>query len=929
MPSKKEKRTTSSMGKFVFLSVTILSLIAVTMLEILGVGYGYSSYQNELQDIKKNLIIKEQENLRGEIYSVAYQIKQNYLSQYKNFTDGIRQKALDGTKLARDIQGGQNREQTLKKLKTEFENLGDENYLVYDYKSRNLLFGKDSGAHVLALANNALDKQAAIMQSSVGSQNILSFATAYEPLNIAVIYSKDIDKFNAKFIDETKIFIKNLALDQNKYLFLLDKNSDKILLSNSAELENNRYAIFNQKRNEILNQLTSLARFDTKEGFLTYEWSKNDGTRAEKLSFVKDIGVLGLVLGTGTFLDETDKLATAQRQELFNDFVYKIVIYLFYFCIVVLLILMSAKYIKNMFDRSIAKFSEYFGERENTGGYIASDEIEFTELQTIAQNINEIIREKERLNFEKKQSAMLLAQYKNSIDSSAVVLRFDTRDMITFVNGAFCELLDVSKKQLIGKPNEILLNKGLNYEILKQISQKIWAKHEWQGVIKTYKKDGSVCSLKTSITPILGGDDEILEFVCICQDITLLIAQQEKLQNHLQDPLTKLPNRQALIDRLSEGEGGVFVANFDILKFKQINEYYGFETGDLILIKLSNAVRRLMENKNLELYRLTNDNFALLGREPDFNKESFFKFCEQVIEYFKNEALSIKNNKFCIDLAFGISSDMHLITAEMAKDYAKETKTPIVVFEEKKDKLISNVNLTQNLKRAIEEDRIVLYKQAIVDNTSNQVIKYECLIRMIDEDRNVILPIDFLGIAKNSNLYQKLTNIVIEKSFKHFSQNSDEFSINLAIEDILSPKFLEFFKAKLQKYENIGRRLTIEVVEDEGIENFDKVNHFINEVRKFGCKIAIDDFGTGYSNFEYLMKIKADYIKIDGSMIQNIDENEESRKVVELMVEFTKRFGIKTIAEFVHSNTVLNAVNAIGIDASQGFYFDKPKPLEA
>ena len=77
------------------------------------------------------------------------------------------------------------------------------------------------------------------------------------------------------------------------------------------------------------------------------------------------------------------------------------------------------------------------------------------------------------------------------------------------------------------------------------------------------------------------------------------------------------------------------------------------------------------------------------------------------------------------------------------------------------------------------------------------------------------------------------------------------------------------------------------------------------------------------------MKIKADYIKIDGSMIQNIDENEESRKVVELMVEFTKRFGIKTIAEFVHSNTILNTVNAIGIDASQGFYFDKPKPLEA
>ena len=103
---------------------------------------------------------------------------------------------------------------------------------------------------------------------------------------------------------------------------------------------------------------------------------------------------------------------------------------------------------------------------------------------------------------------------------------------------------------------------------------------------------------------------------------------------------------------------------------------------------------------------------------------------------------------------------------------------------------------------------------------------------------------------------------------------------------------------------------------------------FIIEIKKFGCQIAIDDFGTGYSNFEYLMKLKVDYIKIDASMIKNIDTSKESKMITETIVDFAKKFGIKTIAEFVYSKSIFDKVNSIGVDYAQGYYFGKPEPLE-
>ncbi len=127
----------------------------------------------------------------------------------------------------------------------------------------------------------------------------------------------------------------------------------------------------------------------------------------------------------------------------------------------------------------------------------------------------------------------------------------------------------------------------------------------------------------------------------------------------------------------------------------------------------------------------------------------------------------------------------------------------------------------------------------------------------------------------------------------------------------------------LKKYD-IASRVVFEIVESEGIEDFKEINNFIDKVKELGCKIAIDDFGSGYSNFEYLIKLNADYIKIDGSLIKDILIKKSNEEIVITIIDFAKRQGFKTIAEFVSTKEIFEKVKDLGIDYAQGYYIDEP-----
>jgi EAL domain-containing protein (putative c-di-GMP-specific phosphodiesterase class I) len=261
----------------------------------------------------------------------------------------------------------------------------------------------------------------------------------------------------------------------------------------------------------------------------------------------------------------------------------------------------------------------------------------------------------------------------------------------------------------------------------------------------------------------------------------------------------------------------------------------------------------------------------------------------------------------------------------MALKIAKKSNTNFLVYNEDislNNEYKNNLHWAKKLSDAIKKDNIITYYQPIVNNSNLVYEKYESLVRMRDADK-IISPFFFLEVAKQTRQYFDITRTVIHQSFEMFKDKDLEFSINLSIKDILEIQISEYILNMLERY-NIGSRVVFEIVESESIENFEGVIHFINQVKKYGCKIAIDDFGTGYSNFEYLIKLKADFLKIDGSLIKNLDKDKNALVVVSTIVEFSKKLGMKTIAEFVENEEIFKIVKDLGIDYSQGYYFSQP-----
>ncbi len=397
------------------------------------------------------------------------------------------------------------------------------------------------------------------------------------------------------------------------------------------------------------------------------------------------------------------------------------------------------------------------------------------------------------------------------------------------------------------------------------------------------------------------------------------------------DTLTKLPNRKKLIEILDSKKNYVLmILNID--NFKKINEMYGHQNGDIILKDLAISLQSKTPS-DCQVFKLHADEFGLL-----FSKNFELEFFDNIVNVLLEDISKIQfhveenENKVFINSTIGISHGDHslLTNSDIALSLAKKRKKEYLLYDPSmqiEHEYEQNLKWIKKIKDAIKEDKIISLFQPIVDCKTQKIVKYESLMRMVDDKGDYIAPGYFLDLAKKNKLYHELTKIVINKTFDTFLNSKYIVSINIGVDDILNKETVELIKNKLIQT-GIGSRITFEIIESEGIENFDSVVEFIKEVKEFGCKISIDDFGTGYSNFEYLMKLNVDYIKIDASMIKNIDSNEESAMVTETIVDFANKLGIKTIGEFVYSKSVFDKMAEVGVDYAQGYYFGEPTLLK-
>ncbi|EQB40663.1 diguanylate cyclase [Sulfurimonas hongkongensis] len=542
----------------------------------------------------------------------------------------------------------------------------------------------------------------------------------------------------------------------------------------------------------------------------------------------------------------------------------------------------------------------------------------------------ELEEELEDRTKELKNSLSFLESYKDAIDSNLIVSKTDLDGNISYINENFCEISGYTPKEIIGQNHNVLRDKTLSEAIQKRLWRATIRKGTWSGRLKNIKKDGSFYWVDATIAPITDAKGKIKEYISIRHDVTELVEQKNELKLLANtDPLTKLGNRNALKEESAKAKNlSLILANID--SFSQINDFYGHELGDEVLVEFAKKLRELCEaNQNLKIYRVSGDEFAILAR--DMKAHSVVQKAQDIVKFIDSHIYEVQGETIELSATLSISfeekDNLH-VTADMALKIARREAKDLIVYDKSMsldDEYENNMLWTKRIKDAIKNDRIILYFQSIVDNNTLKTNKYESLIRLVDEHGNVITPYFFLEIAKKAKLYKQLTKIVVQKSFENFRENDFDFSINLSIDDILDKEISEYILEMLAIY-NISDRVIFEIVESESIENFYEIQKFIKNVKLLGCRIAIDDFGTGYSNFEYLMRLEADFIKIDGTIIKEIVHNKNSEIITKVIIDFAKRMNIEIIAEYVENEKVFKKVKELGIENSQGYYFSEPKP---
>lgn len=396
-------------------------------------------------------------------------------------------------------------------------------------------------------------------------------------------------------------------------------------------------------------------------------------------------------------------------------------------------------------------------------------------------------------------------------------------------------------------------------------------------------------------------------------------------------PLTELPDRQRFMNTLANSTANK-LALLNVNGFWNFNHSFGYAIGDQILKIIA---KRLMRRfAHAVVFHLGGDDFAILaGKEVAY--EHFLQNIESCLWYFGYSPIEVANEKIYTPLRIGVAIGQHdhlFLNAEHAIKQAKSIGKDLMIYDDAKTPSLNHPQSNPKadliwdniIREALKKDRFEVFAQPI---EGGKIQKFECLVRLRHEGR-MISPYFFLDHAKRANLYGAITKVVIQKSFAFFADKNAEFSINLSLSDILDQSRVDFLLEKMYEY-NVNERLTIEVTEGEGIENHPEVLSFLSLLKSQGVKIAIDDFGTGYSNFEYLVKLQADFIKIDGSLIKAINKNATHKAVVEAIVTFAKKVGMETIAEFVSNEEIYLTCKALEIDYFQGYFWSEPTPFES
>jgi len=420
-------------------------------------------------------------------------------------------------------------------------------------------------------------------------------------------------------------------------------------------------------------------------------------------------------------------------------------------------------------------------------------------------------------------------------------------------------------------------------------------------------------------------------------------TQLRKLANH--DSLTGLYNRRRFVEELeaevmdvSSGDRSSALFFIDLDQFKYINDACGHPAGDRLLKKVADELYRSISNDDV-IARFGGDEFAILVRSVDAGGAT--EAAENVLANMRRMAFVEDDQVFHVHCSIGIAMltgktlhyDELLNQADIACREAKSAgrnRMRIYTPPDGGNQIEpTDFGWMNCLRDALDNDKFEIRFQPINNIASGETTHHELLLRLKKEDGTLVSPEAFLPAAVRFGLMNEIDFWMLRNAAKAYARYSRaesrlKFSINLSANAFENHDLCDFVSKTFKEFDVIGEDIVFEITESLAIRHPLDVDKQISTLRDLGCRFALDDFGTGYSSFSYLQKLKFDYIKIDGSFVQDLPNNPVDQKMIKLIAEVGREAGMETIAEYVRDVESLEILAMLGVDMAQGYFIGRP-----
>ena len=407
-------------------------------------------------------------------------------------------------------------------------------------------------------------------------------------------------------------------------------------------------------------------------------------------------------------------------------------------------------------------------------------------------------------------------------------------------------------------------------------------------------------------------------------------------QKILLDPLTGANTKLYMEEFFNRNAVDKFNAVLlDIDEFKEINRAYGYKQGDEVL-KVFVAFLRTLLPANASVIRMGGAEFFIILDKQEALRETvekIFKSCREKRYLIDNEVIRITLSVSALDIPEGTVEVQHVLRLldEALMKIKSRGKNDYTLLNISSYRELKNRDIDY-IKKALEAERVQCLYQPIFHARTKKIKKYEALVRLVDEHdhTHLITPDKFLSAIKGTNYYIKMSKLVLRDVFAMLERYpQSEFSVNLDLDDLYNYDMVGMIVKYLYKHKTLASRLTFEIIEENEIHDYERANFIFKQLREFGSKIAIDDFGSGYSNYNYLIRLDIDILKIDGSLIRELEhDNLRAREVIASIKALADRFGYELVAEYVATEKIYDEVCALGIGYVQGYYLGKPQKLD-